>query len=119
MQNRAEFLASALASLAIPFVPSSPKRMVLTFAPGQSARWNPLSHIRIGTILELADARSLAMIVCDPSGEKFAGHFSSTADGIIESKAADIKAEIYSARESGRNPVLSNVFPEYENGLFS
>jgi type IV secretion system protein VirD4 len=44
---------------------------VLKFSPAAmtgSARWNPLSEIRVGTDYEISDSQNIAMMVIDPDG---------------------------------------------------
>lgn len=54
----------------------------LEFSSVNSAHWNPLDEIRIGTEYEVGDAQNLAMLVVDPDGKGLDGpdgHWKKTA----------------------------------------
>lgn len=49
----------------------------------QSARFNPLREIRLGTAHEVADAQNLSTIIADPEGKGLDDHWSKTAQAFL------------------------------------
>lgn len=85
---------------------------VIKFEPAaaESAKWNPLSEIRVGTPHEVGDAQNLANMIVDPDGKGLEGndaHWKKTAfalyTGLIlhvlyKEKNGDLNGEVASMR---------------------
>lgn len=60
---------------------------VLRFDPtdssGKSARFNPISEVRLGEIEEVADAMNIAAMIVDPDGKGMADHWAKTGHELL------------------------------------
>ena len=62
--------------------------LVMKFEPASidSVKWNPFDEIRVGTVDEVADAQSLALLIVDPQGKGLDGqdaHWKKTSYSLI------------------------------------
>ena len=62
--------------------------LVMKFEPAamDSVKWNPFDEIRVGTVDEVADAQSLALLIVDPQGKGLDGqdaHWKKTSYSLI------------------------------------
>ena len=85
---------------------------VIRFDPGdpESARFNPLAEIRLGTPNEVADVQNIATMLVDPKGEGFEDkHWSQTAWSLLVGAILHV---CYRERRSGRSGTLADVAEE-------
>ena len=59
--------------------------LVMKFEPASidSVKWNPFDEIRVGTVDEVADAQSLALLIVDPQGKGLEDHWVKSAYSLI------------------------------------
>ena len=86
---------------------------ILKFDPldtsGNSARYNPLNEIRMGTVYEHADIENLAMLLADPTGHGSEGsqkHWIETSGSLI---VGLIYHMLYKAKLEGYEPTLERL----------
>lgn len=76
---------------------------VLKFQPsamdGSSVRFNPLEEIRIGTMLEVADAQNLAQMIVDPDGKGMEDHWAKTGHELLSAALLHI---LYAGRDGAK-----------------
>ncbi|MES9902169.1 MAG: type IV secretory system conjugative DNA transfer family protein [Sedimenticola sp.] len=81
---------------------------VLRFDPadasGNSARFNPLSEIRIGEPQEVGDAQNLATIIADPDGKGLNDHWMKTGNALL---VGVILHCLYKYRDEGQVATLT------------
>ena len=81
------------------------KNKVLRFEPGavESAHWNALDEVRLGTEHEVGDVQNIALMVVDPDGRGLKDHWQKTAYALLQGL---ILHALYKAR-NGHGPRAS------------
>lgn len=81
---------------------------VLRFEPAsmESAHWNPLDEIEIGSATEVADVQNLATLIVDPDGQGLNSHWQKTSQALL---VGVILHAMYQSRQTGVPATLSTV----------
>lgn len=81
---------------------------VLRFEPASmdSAHWNPLDEIEIGSATEVADVQNLATLIVDPDGQGLNSHWQKTSQALL---VGVILHAMYQSRQTGVPATLSTV----------
>ncbi len=81
---------------------------VLRFEPAsmQSAHWNPLDEIEIGSGTEVADVQNLATLIVDPDGQGLQSHWQKTSQALL---VGVILHAMYQSRQTGVPATLATV----------
>lgn len=84
------------------------KNYAVRFEPSSkdSARWNPLEEIRIGTEYEVGDAQNLVTMLVDPDGKGLDSHWQKTAFALL---VGVILHALYKGRNEGVAATLPGV----------
>lgn len=75
-------------------------------ASEDSAHFNPLSAVRVGTLQEVGDAQAVATMIVDPDGKGLADHWSKTSQSLL---TALILHVVHEQRQRGRVGSLRDV----------
>ena len=82
---------------------------VIRFEPAtlkNSARWNPLDEIRVGTESEVGDVQNLATLVVDPDGKGLETHWQKTSQALL---VGFILHAIYKLKSQGEPATFPNI----------
>lgn len=82
---------------------------IIRFEPASgtgSARWNPLSEVRIETEYEVGDVQNLALLIVDPDGKGLNDHWQKTAFALL---AGCILHLLYKEKEGGERATFSTL----------
>ncbi|HAT1880045.1 TPA: type IV secretory system conjugative DNA transfer family protein [Legionella pneumophila] len=82
---------------------------VIRFEPAtlkDSARWNPLDEIRVGTEYEVGDVQNLATLVIDPDGKGLETHWQKTSQALL---VGFILHAIYKLKNQGEPATFPNI----------
>lgn len=85
------------------------KNKVLRFDPASStnsARWNPLDEIVIGSGAEVADVQNLATLIVDPDGKGLQTHWQKTAQALLVGVILHV---LYKSQQEGTPATLPTV----------
>lgn len=90
---------------------------VLRFDPTshETARWNPLAEIRLGTEFETGDVQAVATAIVDPDGTQMTGanaHWAKTARTLLTGAILHV---LYRERARGRVGTLSQIYAELQD----
>jgi len=86
------------------------RNRVLKFDPTAqdgSARFNPLSEIRLETPQEVADAQNIATMLVDPDGKGLVDHWAKTSQALLT--GAILHCCYVQRRDAGQNATLADV----------
>lgn len=75
-------------------------------SPGNSARWNPLDEIHIGSGTEVADVQNLATLIVDPDGRGLQSHWQKTAQTLLVGVILHV---LYQSNRAGTPATLPSV----------
>jgi type IV secretion system protein VirD4 len=85
------------------------KNKVLRFDPASStnsARWNPLDEITIGSGTEVADIQNLTTLIVDPDGKGLQTHWQKTAQALLVGVILHV---LYKSQQEGMPATLPTV----------
>ncbi len=85
------------------------KNKVIRFEPASqqnSARWNPIDEIRIGTESEVGDVQNLATLIADPNGRGLETHWQKTSQALL---VGFILHALYKLKSQGEPATFPNI----------
>jgi len=75
-------------------------------AASDSACWNPLDEIRLGTNQEVGDVQNLASLIVDPDGRGLVDHWQKTAQALLVGLTLHV---LYKTKQEGKTATLSHI----------
>ncbi|MCC8995638.1 MAG: type IV secretory system conjugative DNA transfer family protein [Nitrosomonas sp.] len=84
------------------------RNKAIRFEPtaSDSACWNPLDEIRLGTNQEVGDVQNLATLIVDPDGRGLVDHWQKTAQALLVGLILHV---LYKTKQEGKTATLSHI----------